>query len=374
MKKEEKIEFSLCAIYKNEEALLKKFIDAHKDLFDEIILVDTGSTDKSNEIVKSYGLKYYYYKWDDNFSNARNASLSYASKPYIIVLDIDELFIKESLDKLKRIIDKEKKIAYSLKQINFSNDYKRGNWKPIEELRTEISVSLPEKFLSINDGYIISRLIRVFKNNSGVSFYGMIHEIVADSMEKYNLSSIKTDLPIFHFGWVEESREESEKNKKKKRYNELIKKAWEREKTAKAAYYYLTILKSDEEKLKLTFKLIKEFPKVKEFYGIRADSALKLKQYSRALSYSNKGLELFGNDIFLLSVKAKSLNAILQPERALEIIEKIIEKEPKNFNIIIEKLKSLIILGKKDDAERIINKLPKELSKIYCNELSSVIK
>jgi len=374
MKKEENIEFSLCAIYKNEGALLENFIKHHKDLFEELILVDTGSTDDSNEIVKSCGLKYFYYKWDDNFSNARNASLSYASKPYIIVLDVDELFTRASLESLKLLIKSENKAAYSLKQINFSNEKTSVNWQPIERLSSEISVNLPENLSKISQGYIVSRLIRVFKNNVGVSFSGMIHEIVADSMEKYTLSSIKTDIPIFHFGWIDGNRSDKEKREKKERYNSLIEKAWKIEKTAKAAYYYLTILDSFEERLKLTFKLIKQFPKVKEFYGIRADSALKLKQYKRALSYAEKGLDIFKDDFFLLSVKAKSLNALLKPKEALKILEKITENEPENFINFVEKLKALILMGKKNEAEKIIKKLPKEISEIYKKELLSLIK
>ena len=375
MKKDSQIlEFSLCAIYKDEEKFLESFINNHIDLFDEFILVDTGSSDKSNDIVKSFGLNNYFYKWDDNFSNARNASLSFATKPYIIVLDIDEQITSDALVKLKKIIKKEGRDAYSLRQINFSSDRSSKNWKHIMQLQPEISVPIPENLIKSNNGYITSPLIRVFKNNKGVYFSGMIHEIVADSMEKNKLTSIRTGIPIFHFGWVNKNRTDENNNEKKKKYNDLIKKAWETEQSAKAAYYYLTILDSPDERMKLTFKLIKLFPDVKEFYQIRVNSAIDLNQYQRGISYAEKGLNVFPDDLLLLSAKAKCFNQLMKPEEALDIIENIIKIDKNNYKNYLEKIKTLIVLGRTNEAKKTIKNLPNEYQKIYKNDLLSLIK
>ncbi len=368
-----KIEFSLCAIYKDEENLLDGFINKHKDLFEELILVDTGSTDRSNEIVKSHNLKQYFYKWDDNFSNARNASLSFASKPYVIVLDIDEEITSDAVLELKKIIRAEDRDGYSLKQINFSNSNSSKNWKHISQLQSEISITLPENLSNKSEGYITSPLIRVFKNHKGVCFSGTIHEIVGESMDKFNLSSIRTNIPIFHFGWIDENRTDTENSEKRKKYNELIKRAWETEKTAKAAYYYLTIIESYEEKMKLTFKLIKMFPKVKEFYQIRAYSAIELKQYQRGLSYADKGLAIFPDDLHLLSAKAICFNQLTQPEEALNILENVLKRAPYDFKNYLEKTKALIVLGRRNDAEKTIKNLPDKYPEIYKNELLSFL-
>ena len=368
------IEFSLCAIYKDEEKLLDKFINDHIGLFDELILVDTGSTDNSNEIVHSYGLKTFFYKWDDNFSNARNASLSYATKPYVIILDIDEQITAEAVKELKQIIKNKKRDAYSLKQINFSNSDESQNWKHIQQLQSEISILLPDALSKISDGYITSPLIRVFKNNKGIYFSGMIHEIVGESMEKFNLSSTRTDIPIFHFGWIDKKRTDQLNENKKRKYNELIKKAWETEQSAKAAYYYLAVIDSPEERLKLVFKLIKMFPKVKEFYQIRASCAVELKQYKRGLSYVEKSLEEFPDDLILLSVKVQCLNFLLQHEKALIVMEIILKKDPYIFKIYLEKIKALLFLGRIEEVEKTVKNLPKEFPGIYKNELLTFLK
>ncbi len=367
------IEFSLCAIYKDEESLLDEFIERHKNLFEELILVDTGSTDKSNEIVSSHKLKHYFYKWDNNFSNARNASLSYASKPYIIVLDIDEHITAESLNELKKIIQQENRDGYSLKQISFSNLNSSNNWRHISQLQPEISIVLPDNLLKISEGYITSPLIRVFKNKKGICFSGMIHEIVGESMDKNKLSSIRTEIPIFHFGWIDKKRTDLENIGKKKRYNELIKMAWETEQSAKAAYYYLIIIESPEEKMKLAFKLIKMFPKVKEFYQIMTYSAIELNQYKRGLSYADKGLKSFPDDLPLLSAKARCFNQLMQPEEALSIIENILKKDPYSFKNYLEKIKALIVLGKDEEAKKTIKNLPHGYSEIYKTELFSLL-
>ena len=71
---------SLCMITKNEEKNISRCLDSIKDIVDEIIIVDTGSTDKTIEIAKSYGANIYHYKWNNDFSKARNVSLQKATK------------------------------------------------------------------------------------------------------------------------------------------------------------------------------------------------------------------------------------------------------------------------------------------------------
>ena len=79
-------EISLCMIIKNEEKTIARCLDSVKDLVDEIIIVDTGSTDKSKEIVSKYTDKVYDFEWVEDFAKARNFSFSKATKDYIMWL------------------------------------------------------------------------------------------------------------------------------------------------------------------------------------------------------------------------------------------------------------------------------------------------
>ena len=81
---------SLCMIVKNEEETLGKCLKSLEGLVDEMIIVDTGSTDKTVEIAKGFGAKVYDFMWNGDFSAARNFSFSHASCDFIYTADADE--------------------------------------------------------------------------------------------------------------------------------------------------------------------------------------------------------------------------------------------------------------------------------------------
>lgn len=102
-------EISLCMIVKDEEDVIGRCLDSVKDIADEIIIVDTGSTDKTKEIVSKYTNKIYNFEWVDDFAKARNFSFSKATKDYILWLDADDVILEEDYKKfveLKKNIDK----------------------------------------------------------------------------------------------------------------------------------------------------------------------------------------------------------------------------------------------------------------------------
>lgn len=106
-------------IVKDEEKVLDNCLSTAHDLVDEIIIVDTGSTDKTKEIAKKYTDKVYDFKWIDDFAKARNFSFEKATKDYIMWLDADDIILEEDRKKFKEFkntIDGTKNI-YSLKYV-----------------------------------------------------------------------------------------------------------------------------------------------------------------------------------------------------------------------------------------------------------------
>lgn len=87
---------SLCMIVKNEEAVLNRCLSSIADLMDEIIIVDTGSDDRTKEIAGRYTDRIYDFPWQDDFSAARNFSFSKATKDYIYAADADEVLDPEN--------------------------------------------------------------------------------------------------------------------------------------------------------------------------------------------------------------------------------------------------------------------------------------
>lgn len=91
---------SLCMIVKNEEKVLARCLESIKNAVDEIIIADTGSTDKTKEIAFKYTDKVFDFAWTDDFSAARNFSFSKASGEYIMWLDADDVITSENCRKL----------------------------------------------------------------------------------------------------------------------------------------------------------------------------------------------------------------------------------------------------------------------------------
>jgi glycosyltransferase involved in cell wall biosynthesis len=84
------LKLSLCMIVKNESANLAKCLDSVRDVVDEMIVMDTGSTDDSIDIAKSYGAKVPIFDWTGNYSDARNAALQQVTGDWVLSLDADE--------------------------------------------------------------------------------------------------------------------------------------------------------------------------------------------------------------------------------------------------------------------------------------------
>ncbi|SET15501.1 Glycosyltransferase involved in cell wall bisynthesis [Natronincola peptidivorans] len=97
------ITISLCMIVKNEENVIARCLDSIENFVDEIIIVDTGSTDTTKEIAKGYTDKIFDFKWINDFSVARNYSYSKATMDYILWLDADDVILEEDRRKFKEL-------------------------------------------------------------------------------------------------------------------------------------------------------------------------------------------------------------------------------------------------------------------------------
>lgn len=97
------ITVSLCMIVKNEERLLARCLDSVADLMDEIIIVDTGSLDRTKEIAARYTDKIYDFAWVNDFSAARNFAFSKAGMEYIYSADADEVLDEENREAFRKL-------------------------------------------------------------------------------------------------------------------------------------------------------------------------------------------------------------------------------------------------------------------------------
>ena len=179
---------SLCMIVKNEEINLPRCLDSVKDYVDEIIIVDTGSTDKTIEIAKQYTNKVIESPWCNDFSYSRNVSLEYATGDWILVLDADEYI--ENPKVLKKDIKRKKVDAYFTTIRCFESN---------------------KSLLHHVDDYNV----RLFRNKPLYKYHGIVHEQVYYAIAFYKGNLKKSDLLIHHDGYttkVAQGASRSERN------------------------------------------------------------------------------------------------------------------------------------------------------------------
>ncbi|MDK2562697.1 glycosyltransferase [Romboutsia sedimentorum] len=191
---------SITMMVRNEEKYLDKTLSSlqplMKNINSELIILDTGSSDKSIDIAKKYTDKIYCTKWNNNFAQMRNQSISYAKGEWILVLDADE----ELLD------------CNNLIEFFNSNLYKKYNCASIE-LRNIHSED--EK------AYSKGSILRLFKNDKGFKYEGAIHEQPTYREPIYN------NIALFkHYGYMyvnEELRQTKLKRNEQILFQELKK-------------------------------------------------------------------------------------------------------------------------------------------------------
>jgi len=167
-------------IVRDEEKMLQDFLKNIKSYVDEIIIVDTGSKDRTKEIALNFTKNVYDFRWDDDFSAARNFSISKAAGDWIVVLDPDELIGNKDLIKIKKIVNESKVgiLGYRLIQKTF---YKN----------TIISVR---------------GICRLFRNDKQIRFVYPVHETVRESIKSLHKKIGKTGIIINHYPNLNEKK------------------------------------------------------------------------------------------------------------------------------------------------------------------------
>jgi glycosyltransferase involved in cell wall biosynthesis len=149
------MDLSVCMIVKNEADKLPRCLSSVQGIANEIIVVDTGSTDQTVKIAQSFGAQVYHYSWNNNFSAARNESLRYAQGEWVLVLDADEVLTPESVPVLKQAMQREQALVINL-------------------VRQEVgAVQSPYSLMS-----------RLFRNHFGIRFSRPYHSMVDDSVTR----------------------------------------------------------------------------------------------------------------------------------------------------------------------------------------------
>lgn len=185
------MKISAVYIAKNEGKNIARSLESIKDAVDELILVDTGSTDNTVDIFKSYGGKVFYQEWQDDFSAPRNLALSKATGDWIIILDADESFSKDTRQNIGQVLRIAAPESNGL-LINMTN-YDKDTGEALDEFYS----------------------LRIVRNIKGLNYKGRIHETLHIGDEELSNAQrvTKEILSIDHTGYTTSiSQEKHQRN------------------------------------------------------------------------------------------------------------------------------------------------------------------
>jgi GT2 family glycosyltransferase len=168
---------TLCMIVKNEEHNLAACLESVRGLFDEIIIVDTGSTDRTREIARACGATVIDFRWCDSFAAARNEGLRHATGDWIFWLDADDRLPPESRPKLQRLLDR------------------LGD----ENLGYVLPCVCPGRSGVPN----VVQHVRLFRNHQQIRWTYRVHEQIQPAIKALGGASCFTDIAILHTGYTD---------------------------------------------------------------------------------------------------------------------------------------------------------------------------
>lgn len=267
---------SLCMIVKNEEKFLEDCLKSVQGVADQIIIVDTGSTDRTVEIARSFNAQIHHFKWQDDFSLARNESIKYARGDWILWMDADERLMPESAAEFKKLLRPEKKAVAYLTQIH--------------------------SLQSDGRNYKISGAHRLFNNHKGIRFRGRIHEQIIYSVAELKGEERESHIKFLHFGY---GLQPAARDKKNRRNRKLLEQMVRDEPNNAYAHFTLAQhygMTGEQNKAlkhyKIAYKL-HSFEKQMQasLLNTMAEAELLLKKYDSALAHCRQSVKLIPEQV-----------------------------------------------------------------------------
>ncbi len=183
---------SICLIVKNEETFLPECLSFAKAVANEIIVVDTGSTDRTIEIAERHGARIIHHQWTDHFAEARNISLDAATMDFVLVLDADERLAPGTAEVIRELIDAE-----------------------AEDAPPTVYLPLIENIDAEGRGLGADHMPRLWRRRPELVFTGRIHERVGVGVSNLRLA-YEDRFRIIHLGYdpgVAEAKGKRERNR-----------------------------------------------------------------------------------------------------------------------------------------------------------------
>ena len=182
------MKISLCMIVRDEEAVLGRCLAAAAPAVDEIIVVDTGSTDRTIEIATEYGARVIEHAWTGSFAEARNVSFDAATGDWILYLDADEELVADDVAPLRALAGQTWREAFYLVETSYTGE--------------------------LGDGQaMVHNALRLFRNRPEYRFTGRLHEQISQTLPTYNPGRVdQSAVRVTHYGYLGSVRAAKEKS------------------------------------------------------------------------------------------------------------------------------------------------------------------
>ena len=309
------VKISLCMIARDEEEYIENAISSVLPIVDEVIVVDTGSKDKTKEIAEKLGAEVYDFKWQDDFSKARNESIKHATGNWILVLDADETISEEDLEKLKKLTFFGDVMGYLFTQKTYTNNTKLKDYEQIDE---------STKYTKGFSGWVPAKIIRLFRKDKKIKFEGEVHETVLPSIWKLKGKVMETDIPLHHYSMMKEDKKHSKDElylklgKKKattgdaKSFYELGKQFVEIENYEEAAKSFKDAIRAKPDYAEAFSDLGTTYMKMGMTYDAKAS-------FMKAISLNSESYDNYNNLGVIYSSEGRNQDAILLFMKAIEL-------------------------------------------------------
>jgi len=304
-------------IVKNEEEFLPQCLESAQAYVDEIVVVDTGSTDRTIEIAQSYGARIYHHPWENNFSKHRNQSIHYATGDWLLILDADEKIDRDTAHLLKKAISQTDASAISV---------------------------IVRSYLDKGTYYNESISPRLFRNGQGFRYVGFVHNqpVIKGETEMY-------PVVFWHYGYdLDAEKQET----KKRRSLRLLQEQTRRypDDTPTRHHLSMTYFSLGEwdnachEALK-TIELVDKSGLTDAGYSwtyyVLAASMIGLDRLDDAEEWAQKGLEFYDKspDLFFLlvemSFKKRDHAQTLEYGKEFFRLKELLKENPSAFGFVV---------------------------------------
>ncbi len=358
---------SLCMIVKNEEQYLAKCLSSVKPVVDEIIVVDTGSSDRSPDIARAFGARVDTFDWSGDFAAARNHALSLARGEVIFVMDADEALSPLEYGLFRRLCrqSSRRRQAFVVNTRNYTLDSNMVLWEANEGRYGKVEAGT---------GWTPSAKIRIFPNDPAIRFDFPVHEMVEPSLKKAGIAMKPCHLQIHHYGKLDRRKT----TQKGEMYYQIGRQKLNETGCAPVALRELAvqaeILKKHAEAVELWHRYIAEAPHEPRAYIYLGISYCSLGRFDKVLETAEKALALLPDSKEGHYHFALAKLHLGYPEQALASLEKLCGRLPEYLPAQFLLAAANCAAGNKETAMALLDKLSRTAIgpglAIRCHELA----